>query len=69
MCANCYYSVWVFRRALRTTRTDRPRTMPATIDSNGNPGTAGTTRGAVMLVEEDAVMVTRLRDTDVLVES
>ena len=58
-----------FRRDRRTISTDRPRRIPAAIDSNGNPGTAGTTRGVVMLVAEVAVIVMRLRATDVLVES
>ena len=66
---NCRYLDHVFRRDRRTTRTDSPSRIPAAIDSNGKPGTAGTTRGVVMLVAEDAVTVMRLRATDVLVES
>jgi hypothetical protein len=41
--------------------------IPATIDSHGNPGTAGTTSGVVS-VDEDAVTVTVLAEADVLLE-
>jgi hypothetical protein len=55
------------------TSTDRPIMTPATIDSNGKPGTAGTTSGVVWLDEDDAVTVTVLTEVpaldDVLLET
>jgi hypothetical protein len=43
--------------------------IPATIDSSGKPGIAGTTRGVDTLDEDDTVTVTTLCEADVLVES
>ena len=56
----CGYAVAGFLRTLSTTRTERPTMIPAIIDSNGNPGIAGTTRGVVTLDEDDTVTVTTL---------
>jgi hypothetical protein len=42
--------------------------MPATIDSHGKPGTAGTTSGVVTLVEGNVATVTTLAEVAVLVD-
>jgi hypothetical protein len=60
------YVVADLLRCLRMTSTERPMTMPAAIDSQVKPGTAGMASGVVRLDEADVVTVTVLTGVEAL---